>query len=281
MSRTKFLTILLSIQFLIISNLGAKLPNLRLMDPYLSEANQSLIALTWNLIGKGPATIHAVSLDLAYGVNEKMQVSLFAPYLFIPARPGNGVLGDLSGDIKFIVSQSDVLTWRLIGNIHFRFPTGVKATDVSVQVDGMNINYFPFTSGTSQVSPSVLFSYLLGGWILGAGLTYQMENPPDSPILDFNAEYDRLDLELYADYYFKFRLSDREKDIFVLRPALYLEYKQNVSSLIHIPTGIYSTIELNIKWAEVLRGRAGINFPIYASGTLHNYHTYIELGKNF
>ncbi len=281
MRRASLLILVLIFEFFIHTNLGAKLPNLRLIDPYFSKPNQSFTGISWNLINLGAASIQVVALDVDYGVNERLMVSLFAPYLFVPGSPGAGILGDLGAGLKAVLFQSESLTWRLILDIFVRFPTGVKESDGLINVAGVVFKYYPFSVGTGMFSPSLTFSYLLQNWMFWTTVSYQSENNEQDTLIAFQADYDRLDFQLSADYFFKIPLSSKENDFFILRPAAILEYKQNLSSLIRIPTGIYGSVELNWKWASILKGKIGINVPIYTLSSLHNFQLYIQLGKNF
>lgn len=272
--------LVLSIIFINTADLGARLPNLRLLDPGFSRPNQTYTALSWHRIDLGQAAIHSVALDVDYGVNERLMVSLFAPYLFVPGSPGAGILGDIGAGIKTVLAQSDTLSWRLILDVYLRFPTGVKESDGLVNVAGVVFNYYPFSVGTGLLSPALTYSRLTGNWMLMASLIYQMENSETDSLIAFNREYDRLDFQLGADYLFKIGLAD-ENEYLLLRPAVFVEYKQNLSPLIRIPGGFYTSLELNLKWSSILKAKIGINIPIYTSSTLHNFHTYIQLGKIF
>ena len=279
--RFSFLIIYTVIFFGFTADLEARLPDLCLLNNYFLYQNQTDLSVGFENIGIPSAHIDAVLLNLSYGVNTKAEAGLTIPFLWSPEALVGMVMGDIAGYLKILATQSDVLSWKLAFDLHFRLATGVSKTDGLLPLTHGSASLYPFSSGTSSLDPGFVFSLLQGTWIFNLSLVYHIENKKDSPMLTFDSSYDRIETQLSADYFFKWKVSSPKGQYVTLRPVLYLDYRQNISALYNVPSGLSMTLELNSRWTKVLRVKVGITLPLYDSAVFYRYHFFSEIGKTF
>ncbi|OHD61563.1 MAG: hypothetical protein A2014_06800 [Spirochaetes bacterium GWF1_49_6] len=261
--------------------LWGRLPNLHLLDNYFCKENETLLFLEYQNIGLEKTSLHAMIFSVEYGINQNLQLGFNVPYLIMSGAYDSGALGNLSAFIKFSIAKSDVLTWLLSGELYFRFATGISSDEGIRWVNGVPHNYYPFVSRTTLFSPSVIGSLLIGDVMLNTSIGYKSEGTADEGLFDFAIEYDRIDFQISADYFFKFVINPDDDLFLFFRPVVYLEYKLNLSEKIMIPDGFYTTVELNFKLKKIMRWKFLLSVPVYSKTPIDSYLFSVQIGKSF
>lgn len=244
---------------------------------YFLKANQVYIAPEFESVEIGGESINCYTLNLDYGINESLLIGTDFSYLTLSHSPDGGVFGDVTANIKFFIYQySGYFFGRIVSDVLFRFPTGATMEDSSRKIDGKTYNYFPFSTGYFLFSPSIQLSALIEAFAVNLSLFYQSENPPGEGLLYFNVFYDRIDFQISLDYILKFGLGGEDNLIF--RPAIYIDYKYNISSMPMIPDGCYFVIESNIKWNNIWKLVVYYSIPLSSNG-IFTYSLGFQIGR--
>ncbi|OHD55704.1 MAG: hypothetical protein A2Y33_13765 [Spirochaetes bacterium GWF1_51_8] len=261
--------------------LWGKLPNLLLMDNYFCKENETQLSLEYRNIALEKTSMHAMIFSIEYGVNHNFLLGFDIPYLVMGGGNDYGVLGDISAYLKFSIAKAEMLEWMLSGELFFRFATGISSQEGVRWVDGVIQNYSPFATRTTLFAPVVVMSFLFGDFMLNTSVGYKSESDIDEGMLDFVLDYDRIDFQVSVDYQVKWTL-DLEKDlIFYFRPAIYLDYKQNLTSSVLIPDSFHTTLELNFRLKNIARLSLMFSVPVYSKTWLNRYQFSVQIGKSF
>ncbi len=221
--------------------------------------------------------IYEASLD--YGVSENVLINISFPYLTLADVDDGGAFGDFSTSIKVLLAeQSDAIMWRTFASFYFRFPTGISPQDSYRKIGEKTVSYYPFASGNYCFSPSLLMSLIIDEFAINLTVFYQAENSASEGFFSFRTDNDRFDFQLSADYPFKIDFSGI--DPISIRPAVYLDYKYNISSLPIIPDSWYLTLENNIKIGEYWKIRFYYTIPITDNG-IYKYSLCFQVGRYF
>ena len=124
-------------------------------------------------------------------------------------------------------------------------------------------------------------SLLIGDVMLNTSIGYKSEGTADEGLFDFAIEYDRIDFQISADYFFKFVINPDDDLFLFFRPVVYLEYKLNLSEKIMIPDGFYTTVELNFKLKKIMRWKFLLSVPVYSKTPIDSYLFSVQIGKSF
>jgi hypothetical protein len=277
---TSFLLLLITI----ISGAGplwGRLPNLHLLDNYYNKENETLLFLEYQNIGLQSTSLHAMIFSVEYGVNQNLKLGFNVPYLVMNGGNDSGVFGNLSGFVKFSLAKSDVLNWLLSGELYFRFATGISSDEGIRWVKGVPNNYYPFVSKTTLFAPAVIASFLISELMLNTSVGYKSEGAADEGVFDFAIEYDRIDFQVSIDYFFKIPIIPKDDLYFFFRPAVYFDYKLNLSEKIMIPDMFLTTVELNFKLKNILRWKFVLSIPLYSKSPIDSYMFSVQIGKSF
>lgn len=240
-------------------------------DSYFLPQNDVQLSLNADFISTSNAVLNGYTFRAEYGVSEKLKLSIFVPYFKYWNSGDGGILGDLAAEFKFLALSSDNLEWKVSGSFYFKFATGVTESDASRVVNRQDVSYFPFSTGSSQFSPTVTYSRFVGDFLINGTFSYKIENETGDTMFTFYAPYDRIDLQLSADYFFKLFEGEKSTDYLGVRPALYLGYLADVSSGSYFGSSFYLCAECNLKWKEKLRIRLHFEAPLWAEQDDYRY----------
>lgn len=255
--------------------------HLRLMSSYFEDTGKSYAALQYGNIGLTGGFSHYIDLSFHYAVNENVLVGADVPYFFIAGAKDWGVLGNMAAFLKFSLARSDLLVWRLILDLHFRLATGIIQEDASRRVNNVLLSYYPFTTSTTCFTPSVMGSFLLGKWMINLSVSYVWENAPDTGMLEFGFPYDRVDGQIWIDYYFRISLGEELDNFLIIRPAVYVDLKKNLTSTVFVSDAVTVIGEVNFKWKEILRWKIYTAVPVYSALKEYGYDAGVQIGKIF
>lgn len=291
--------LLLTIMFVMVgygSKAFAKLPNLRLFDPYFlgtymmsagdagsSGVKEVYTGLQYGNIGLNGGSLSYFDFVLQYGVNEVLLLGLDVPYLFIGGAGDSGVLGNISAYIKFSIIKRDfpVWRWQIIADLYFRFATSVIEEAAVQTVGTTTLSYFPFGLSTTQFAPSVIGSFLLGNVMLNLVVGYHSENAVDAGIFEFDVEFDRLNIQFSTDYYFKIKLRNPVIGSFIIRPVVYFDYRINISPSVIQSDTLAAILECNFKLGDIIFWKINFSMPLYSVNYEYRYELGIQVGKTF
>jgi len=260
----------------------SNLNNLHLLDPYFGQTGRAQIGLQYGNLGIKNGFLHYLDLSLDYGVNDNLCVGVNLPYLFISGAQDGGALGNMNTYLKFSILQRDtaVFRWRLIGELFFRFATGVMEED-SIRVVGANrVSYYPFSSATPSFSPAVMNSFLFNKWIINITLRYVSESALGEGIFDFNLNHDRFDAQISVDYFFRFDFQNEKVRYLIIRPVAYLDYKLNLTPVTFISDTLTTVFEANFKLDEVIRWKFYFALPLYTTQKEYSYEIGAQISKS-
>ena len=254
-------------------------PSLHLVDPYFLKPNQVYTGLELENAGLKGGFLNLYELNLVYGINENILIYADFPYLTLLGANDGGCLGDVTAAVKFMIAQADNYWWRILSEVRFRFPTGVTSDQATRNINGQTLSYTPFTLGTPDLAPSLIASFLLDNLDCSLSLTYNSESGASENLFTFNQLYDYIDIELSADYLFKFSLLENVPLAF--RPVIYLDYKYNISTQPVIPDGFYLTLENHWKLDNTWKLRYFLSLPLSIKNPPDNYLFSVEIGRYF
>ena len=251
----------------------------RQASPYFLKSNRLFLALEYEFTALTGAVLNRFELGLDYGINDNVMAGIALPYLSLFGAQDTGVIGDLQAYGKFNLAQSDELLWRLALDVNIQVPTGIIRQDAYRKVDGVTVSYYPFTTGTAALSPSLIFAFFFDQLMACASVSYVSQNGSGEGLFNFNALNDRIDLQLSADCYFKFKIAQD----FVLyeKPGVSLQYKINLSQAPVIPDGLYLALENSLKLNDDWRLKLTFSMPVIAQPSICMYNIDIQIGKYF
>jgi hypothetical protein len=250
----------------------------RVIYPYFLKPNSTYLGLAFDDIGIREGSLFGYTLYLDYGINENIMLGGGFPYISMVGANDSGVFGDVFTYVKLSIAQSAELTWRVLTDFFFRFPTGIPPLEASRKIKGGNASYYPFSSGEAQFAPSVIGILMFDNYVASGVVSYVSESSPNENIFSFNPLYDRLDFQCSLDYLFKFQFS--QDYILYLRPDVILEYKYNLSDVPIIPSGFYASVELNIK-LESWKLKMSVTAPVGVKNALSLYQLAFQAGHYF
>lgn len=259
----------------------AALPHLHLFDPYFYGQNESFVGLRWNNAVLDGAFLNGFMLDVDYGVNDNIYFGIEAPYLTIGGADDGGVFGDIDLKMKFNIAQSPELLWKIGGMINAKIGTGVIEEDSVRRVNGNEVYYFPFVSGTPSLSFTFFGAYFFEKLMVNLALTYDSENESDGSLFFFWADRDRFEVQLSADYPFRIENIGPRSLWLIVRPAFYVTWEQNVLVTDYYPDALYTTLEVNFRLKNILRWTVFANLPVYLSDKYMKFEWGIQVGKTF
>ncbi len=277
--KSNFLLVLPLLIFFLFSKVEAENPSLRLIDSYFLKPNSVLLSLDYEDIALNGGLLNLYELCVDYDVNENVLINLYFPYYTIIDANDGGCFGDVAASIKLSLAQSEQLSWRILTEFYFRFPTGVIQEDSYREVNGNILSYYPFSTEAPEFAPSVIASILIYEFVVNAVVTYQSENDPGDGLFDFSLSHDRLDFQVSADYLLKYSILNN-LHLFI-RPVIYLEYKYNLSDSPIIPTGFYLSMENNIKIENLWRLKLIYSLPLSVENAIDKYLFSVQLGIYF
>ena len=253
------------------TNSWASLPIYHIIRPYFFQPEEVVLGLN-NYFFKQPiGLLNVVEISLDYGVNENLAVGFSVPYMFFFNAESPGLVGDANIYVKFLIAQSDTLFWKLSGELFYRLPTGVRYENASVRSGTSMISYYPVSTGTSMLCPTLIGSLFLDQWMFGLAVSYKNENAADSDIVQFDYRYDRFGFQLMADYYFKFTFFGDEMVSLIYRPALAIDYQLNISPNRVFKDIIQLTFENNFRLGKSYRWKISFSLPIYNEEQLYQW----------
>jgi hypothetical protein len=251
----------------------------RQVTPYFLKPNNLFVGLEYANIGLTGTFINRIEFALDYGINENVQAGFSMPYLLMAGAQDSGVFGDFQAYVKFLLAQSEVLLWRLSMDVFLQLPTGIIREDSYRKTGTATASYYPYSTGTSSFAPSFLFSLYLEQFLACLSATYVSQNLPDENLLNFNVLNDRIDLQLMADYMFKFVFSSD----FILyeRPSAALQYKLNISPSPVIPDTLLVIVENNLRLNDDWKLKVTFSMPVIAQQGINVYNVAVQIGKYF
>lgn len=269
--------------FLFLSILGAYQnaggATFRQTTPYFLKANRLFLGLEYENAGLNGATLNRFEFNMDYGINENVLAGVMLPYLSIYGAQDSGVIGDLQAFVKFLMAQSDTLLWRLALDVNIQVPTGIVRQDAFRKVNGVTVSYFPYTTGAAALMPTLIFAMFFDQLMASFSAGYVSQNQSGEGLFNFNVLNDRIDLQLTADYMFKFTLA--QDWVLYERPSLSLQYKVNLSQSPVFPDDLYVSLENYLKLNEDWRLRATFLMPVIAQPSISMYNIDVQLGKYF
>lgn len=251
----------------------------RQISPYFLKSNRLFLALEYENIGLTGATLNRLEFNMDYGINQNVLLGVSLPYLFIYDAQDSGAVGDLQAFAKFLLVQSDTLFWRLALDVNIQLPTGIIRQDSYRNVNGVTVSYHPFTTGAAALTPTLVFAMFFDQLMASFSAGYVSQNQSGEGIFNINAINDRIDLQLTADYLFKFVVA--EDWVLYERPVLSLQYKINVSQAPVIPDCLLFTVENNLKLNEDWKLRITFSVPVIAQPAVTIYNVDAQIGKYF
>lgn len=261
----------------LVQNAGSSV--FRQVNPYFLKPNGLFLGLEYANIGLTGASIHRFEFALDYGINENVQLGFSMPYLKMSGSEDTGVFGDFQAYFKFLLAQSEALLWRLSFDVFMQLPTGIIREDSYRKTGTVTASYYPFSTGTAAFSPSALFSLYIEQFLACFSVSYVSQNQQDENLLNFNVLNDRFDLQLTADYLFKFVLSPD----FILyeKPAAALQYKINLSTNPVLADQLLLFLENNLRLNDDWKLKVAFSMPIIAQQTVSIYNFAVQIGKFF
>lgn len=254
-------------------------PSLRLVNPYYLKSGAAYTALEYGFTDLGGGFLHGLELSLDYGANERVLLGLTIPYFWLQGSEDGGRLGDVGGYGKFLLTQTPDLFFRLSAELSFRFPTGVLSADASRSLENGIYSYYPFSTGCSMMSFALVGTFIVGDFFFWCTAIYASENTDDESLADFNLTNDHADLQLGGDINFKIPL-DAENRLFI-RPAVFLQYQQNLSDAPLLPSAVRLQLEcnfrLNYDWQWTVSGA----IPLWQSDPLYSFQIRNQIGRYF
>lgn len=252
----------------------------RQVSPYFLKSNRLFLGLEYENIGiTNGVSLHRFEFNMDYGINENVLAGVMVPYMAFFEPQGSGIIGDLQAFVKFLIVQSDVLLWRLALDVTVQLPTGIIRQDSYRSVNGGTVSYHPFTTGAPALAPSLIFAMFFDQLMASFSAGYVSQNQSGEGIFNFNAINDRIDLQLSADYLFKFVIA--QDWVLYERPALSLQYKINVSQTPVIPDCLILSIDNYLKLNEDWRLRLTFSMPLIAQPPFPVYNMDAQIGKYF
>ncbi len=114
------------------------------------------------------------------------------------------VLGDVTVDFRGVVARDERMVWRLVAFGGLRLPTGVTRGSSMRRIEGVEVSYFPYSTGALGWRGGVVASFL--GWPvwLHGVVGYISEYTETQTLLDFDVSDDVVFGQLVGDGLFRF-----------------------------------------------------------------------------
>ncbi|MCX7821440.1 MAG: hypothetical protein N2258_07180 [Brevinematales bacterium] len=210
-----------------------------------------------------------------YGVNDRFLIGFRLPYIFFNSFLGEGIIGDVELNAKFLLERDFFELWRFSFLTFIKFPTGVVKEDSYKFIMGNRYSFFPFSRGTFGFYPGFNFSYYLKPFMLWLNLLYCVDNYSDEGIVSFNPGFDRLKLSLNSDV--EIELFKFNETIFLYLPEVSLSYTYNISKDVLYPDSLEVYLENSLKTGKFFKFSLGFLLPIIFEKKIYDYSLWIKV----
>ncbi|MGC8764737.1 MAG: hypothetical protein ACP5QT_02490 [Brevinematia bacterium] len=246
-------------------------------NPYYLENGRFEASLSYKFFSLTNTFLDEVFFSFAYGVNDRVYLKFFIPYIFFEDKYQDGILGDIYLKTKFLLEKDFEERWSISFIPEFRFPTGVVQEDSYRYVNGKRVSFYPYSYGIFAFYPGFNASLFIPPFMLWMDLFYCSENSYDEEIFSFNSSLDRLEIDINVDYLFELNFFADLK--FYYQPQLSVLYRYNISREAIIPDNFEFYFCNFIKAGEFFKFRLGFLYPINQEGNIYKYS--FDFGMTF